>query len=109
MSALLHKLSTAARFWERLRIYFNFWLACILLFHFLAGWPYESIFDRRGESPLPGIFLVGLIANFIYSFAYMLDLLIQRFAAAENWRTLRLVLYWYGMLASGIMMNLVAG
>ena len=65
----------ALRYWELRRLFYNGWLALIVIGHFVAAWPASRVaitFDH-----LLGLFVLAVAANIAYSVVYVADIFIQ--------------------------------
>jgi hypothetical protein len=95
------KLSDAIRFWEVRRIFYNLWLAAIVIFYFFLNWPASrSVLEF---DPLLGLFMLAVLANVAYCAAYPVDVFVQMSGLRETWRSFRWVLFLIGMIFAGIL------
>jgi hypothetical protein len=69
-------LSSAARFWEPRRLFYNFILTTTAIFWIITTWPHFR--SAIALSSLAKLFVLALFANLCYSAAYFADLGIQR-------------------------------
>jgi hypothetical protein len=87
----------AARFWERLRIWYSGILAAIVLAWIVFSWPHF----HRDLGPLFLWLVVFLaIANFCYCAGYAAEIFVQALLPRSFWRRVRWVLWTAGMLLS---------
>jgi len=98
---LREKLSDAIRFWEIRRIFYNLWLAAIVIAYFLANFPGSRSFIQIDN--LLFLFLLAVLANVAYCAAYPVDIFVQMSGMRETWRTIRWVLFTIGMIVAGIL------
>jgi hypothetical protein len=95
------KLSDAIRFWEIRRIFYNLWLASIVVFYFVRYWP-----GSRSVVQLDAVlwlFLMAVLANVAYCAAYPVDVFVQMSGLRATWRSFRWVLLMIGMILAGIL------
>ncbi len=95
------KLSDAIQFWEIRRLFYNLWLAAIVVFYFVLNWPAsKSLLEL---DPLLGLFMMAVLANVAYCAAYPVDVFVQMSALRETWRSVRWILFLIGMVFAGIL------
>ena len=99
--AFREKLSDAIRFWEIRRIFYNLWLAAIVVIYFVMNLPVSKSFIQADA--LMSLFILAVLANVAYCAAYPVDLFVQMSGVREPWRTLRWVLFVIGMVFAGIL------
>jgi hypothetical protein len=98
---LREKLSDAIRFWEFRRIFYNLWLAVIVVVSFAVNWPASKSFLEFDQ--LLWLFILAVLANVAYCAAYPVDVFAQMSGLRETWRSFRWVLFLVGMLFAGIL------
>ena len=96
-------LASAARFWEPWRLAFNAVLLAVFCGWVAASWPHF----RPAMTPLhlAQFAVLGLIANVLYSSAYLVDLAAQGAGFGVQWRNKRWVLWTLGMLLTVLFEN----
>lgn len=90
----------AIRFWEPMRLAYNFILGAIVLIYFGLGYP-----GSKSSLSIDGallVFLLAVIANVAYCAAYPVDLFAQASAFRESWRKRRWILFAIGIFFAGI-------
>jgi len=86
----------AVRYWEPRRIPYNLTLIAIVFIWVIATWPH---FRPALTLTSLGIFTVlGLIANVLYSVAYLIDMVLQTASFRNAWRQRRWVLWLAGLI-----------
>jgi hypothetical protein len=88
-------LSDAIRFWERARPLYNAVLATIVLAFFLAGLPQSK--EALSLDWFLKIFMMAVMANFLYCAAYIPDVCVQLSDLREKWLRLRWGLFIVGL------------
>jgi hypothetical protein len=100
------KLSDAIRFWEVGRIFYNLWLAAIVVIYFVINMPGSKALMQADA--LMSLFILAVLANVAYCAAYPVDVFVQMSGVREIWRTVRWVLFVIGMMFAGILTRWVA-
>jgi hypothetical protein len=100
------KLSDAIRFWEVGRIFYNLWLAAIVVIYFVINLPGSKAFMQADA--LMSLFILAVLANVAYCAAYPVDVFVQMSGVRETWRTVRWALFLLGMMFAGILTRWVA-
>src|SRR6266481_6694916 len=96
-------LADAAHFWEPRRISYNLALIAIVFTWLIATWPH---FRPALTLASLGIFTVlGLIANVLYSVAYLIDMGLQTASFRNAWRQRRWVLWLAGLILAIALTN----
>jgi hypothetical protein len=86
----------AVRYWEPRRIPYNLTLIAIVFIWVIATWPH---FRPALTLTSLGIFTVlGLIANVLYSVAYLIDIVLQTASFRNAWRQRRWLLWLAGLI-----------
>jgi hypothetical protein len=98
---LREKLSDAIRFWEIRRVFYNLWLAAIVVIYFFLYWPGSKA--TLQIEMLFYLFVLAVLANVAYCAAYPVDVFVQMSSIRETWRTLRWILFAIGMIFAGIL------
>jgi hypothetical protein len=101
-------IDSAIRFWELRRIAYNGFLMLIVLTHMVI---------QRGEAEywlffetFLQIFMLSVVANFLYCFAYIIDLPAQYSSYRQQWLQWRWILWVIGMLfAASIATQIMQG
>jgi len=91
----------ALRYWELRRLFYNGWLALIVIGHFVAAWPASRVtitFDH-----LLGLFVLAVAANIAYSVVYVADIFIQLSGFRESRARWRRVLPAVGCAFGGVL------
>ncbi len=96
------RLREAARFWERLRIWYSGVLTLVLLGWLVSSWPH---FRGSVGSLFLWLAIFLVIANVCYCAGYGAELLIQGFVPRTRWRGVRLGLWVAGLLLSVLVEN----
>jgi len=103
-SAPLSKLlADAARFWEPRRIPYNLALVVIVVIWVVATWPHFR--PALTLSTLGILTVLGLIANVLYSVAYLIDIVLQTASFRSGWRRRRWVLWLAGLIFAIVLTN----
>ena len=100
------KLSDAIRFWEIRRIFYNLWLAVVVLTYFFIYWPGSKSLVQLDA--LSSLFILAVLANIAYCAAYPVDVFVQMSGVREIRGKVRWVLYVVGMIFAGILTRWVA-
>ena len=97
------QLTSAARFWEPRRVFYNLVLAAVLGGWIVASWPHF----RPAMTPLhlAQFAVLGLLANVLYCSAYLVDLAVQSVGLASTWTNQRWILWTLGLLLAVLMEN----
>ena len=96
-------LSSSARFWEPRRILYNFFLVATCAIWFAASWPhFRPALHFRYLVPL---LVLGLLANFCYTAAYLIDLPLLRSRVCSFWLHNRWVVWTAGTLFALVLAN----
>ena len=97
------RFADALRFWERQRVLYNLVLIGIVLVWLIATWPhFRPAMHLFRLFQLIGL---GLIANVVYSAAYLADIPMQRSGVAADWRRWRWALWALGTLMAFLITN----
>jgi len=95
-------LTDAIRFWEIGRIVYNFVLVLIVLvtFQYHTAWSYvfENVLDIGVM-----LLLLALLANVLYSVAYIPDVFVQLSSYQDTWRAYRWILFLTGTLIASVL------
>jgi hypothetical protein len=97
------RLRTAARYWEPRRLAYNAILALVCAEWVLATWPHFR--PAFAWATLPPLAALALMANLCYSAAYLVDIPLQRTAAARLWHRARTALFVAGTLFGILLAN----
>src|SRR5215467_8027715 len=95
------KFSDAIRFWEIRRIFYNLWLAAVVLTYFFIYWPQSKSLIQLDE--LSWLFILAVLANVAYCAAYPVDIFVQMSGIREIRGRVRWGLFLIGMLFAGIL------
>jgi Mn2+/Fe2+ NRAMP family transporter len=100
-------LSNALAYWERRRLFYNAVLLVIALFMFLVGQPEtRSLLSFSGAV----VFLMlAVVANVLYSVAYLPDIALQLSNYRDGWLRWRKGLFWFGLVFAGLLTFWVMG
>jgi hypothetical protein len=97
------RLADALRFWERQRLLYNLVLVGVVFVWFVATWPhFRPAMHLFRLFQLIGL---GLIANVLYSAAYLVDILMQRSGVAADRQRWRLQLWVLGTFLAFLLTN----
>ena len=92
MKALRDMSADALRYWEPRRIAYNLLLVAIVIVYFLAGWPHSR--EHVTLDAALSVFVLAVLANFVYCAAYLADIFLQISGFDEQrrrWRTVLLI------------------
>lgn len=93
----------AACFWERGRLVYNAILAAIVLLWILCTWPHFRPALTFGS--LAVISLLALVANLLYTTAYLADFILRAAVPSTSWRRSRQVIFVAGTLFALLLAN----
>ena len=99
-------IASALRFWEPMRIVYNFALALVVYGHFLASTP-ESWNALTVDWGL-GLFFMAVLANIVYCAAYPIDLFVQLSGLKVQWKWGRVFVLVAGTLFGCVIAHFVA-
>ncbi|MFH1008445.1 MAG: hypothetical protein V1800_13245 [Candidatus Latescibacterota bacterium] len=99
-------LSNAIRYWERARRIYNTILFLIVVAVFLWAWPSSSA--ALSWVMLQNLFMLAVMANALYCFAYAVDLFVQLSAFRPGWLQYRWMLFVIGTLFSAMLTRLMS-
>jgi hypothetical protein len=91
----------AIRYWERRRLAYNGVLFLTVVACFLTGMPGSR--SHLDLNLLLVFFVLAVVANVLYSLAYVVDGFVQFSALREPWRRWRWVLFLIGTATAAIM------
>lgn len=94
MTPLSKVISDALRYWEPRRLAYNLLLALITLYHALPALMKDRDIDWLSNAM--GLFVLAVIANILYCFAYIPDILIQLSEFRDKWIKARIGLFLIG-------------
>jgi hypothetical protein len=97
--------SEAIRFWERMRLVYCGILALVVMAYFMKYWP--ASLERLDAEFLMTLFLLAVLANVLYSLAYLPDVFVQMSEFRPAWRRLRWILFAVGMIFAAIVTRFV--
>jgi hypothetical protein len=98
--------SNAIQYWERCRIIYNSVLGLMVLIYFLVELPisWKSVsFDG-----VLGFFLLAVVANILFSLAYLPDIFAQLSVFKDEWRRRRWILFVIGLAVACIITRWVS-
>jgi len=95
--------ASAARFWEPWRIAYNAVLFTVFCVWVVASWPHFR--PALALLPLLQFAVLGLIANVLYSSAYVVDLTVQGAGLSVQWSNKRWMLWTLGLLLAVLLEN----
>ncbi len=98
--------SEALRYWEPRRLVYNGVLLLVVAGCFVAGLPESRA--HVGPNLLIVLFLLAVLANVLYSLAYVVDVFVQRSALREAWLRRRWALFAVGTLAAAALARFAA-
>ena len=99
-------ITDALRHWELRRLFYNAWLAAIVVGHFVAAWPASRLsitFDH-----VLGLFVLAVAANIAYSVVYVADVFIQLSGFRESRARWRRVLFAIGCAFAGVLTHFIS-
>ncbi|HEV3219994.1 MAG TPA: hypothetical protein VGZ48_09495 [Candidatus Acidoferrales bacterium] len=96
--------TNAVRFWERMRLVYNGVLVIIVIAIFGLNYPpsWQALSNQKSTA-LFVFFILAIVANVLYSVAYVPDVILQLSGYRETWLRYRWVLFVVGVLTSGIL------
>ncbi len=105
-ATLRENATDAIGFWERGRIFYNLFLAAIVVTHFLAGYPASKAVLTIDFGL--GLFLLAVVANITYCAAYVVDLFAQASGFRDSWRRYRWLLLLIGTTFAAIITHFIS-
>jgi hypothetical protein len=94
-------LTDAVRYWEVRRIAYNSFLMLVsVAAHFSL---HENHRQKLTIGSLAGLLVLAVIANLLYSAAYIPDIMAQFTAYRQTWKHFRIGLFVFGTLFAGIL------
>jgi hypothetical protein len=99
-------LSDAVRFWEKKRIIYNIGLLLIVVGYFIH-YMLQSAAVISFDSVLM-LFILAVLANVVYSSAYIVDVFLQLTEFAAVWRKRRWILFIIGFIFAAIITRFIA-
>ena len=105
--ALMKEIATEAiRFWERMRLVYCGVLAAVVVYYFVRDWPESG--TRLSVDFLMILFLLVVVANALYTLAYIPDAFVQASAFRPAWRRMRWGLFIVGTAFAAIVTRFIA-
>jgi len=98
--------SEAIRSWERMRLVYCGVLALVVLVHFVGAWP--ASLKRLDVEFLMVLFILAVLANVLYTLAYIPDVFVQLSEFRQAWRRMRWGLFIIGTAFAAIVTRFVA-
>ena len=96
----------ALKYWELLRLVYNAALAAVVARYFVAGLP-DSMHLVELNALLV-LFLLAVVANVLYSVAYLVDVFVQLSVLRPLWLRWRWVLFLIGTATAAILARFIA-
>jgi hypothetical protein len=96
-------LGDAIRFWERNRVVYNLVLMGVVVGWITLTWPHFR--PAMHLFPLFQLIVLGLIANVLYSAAYLVDVPMQSLGIVRHWQLWRWALWGFGTLLAFLLTN----
>ena len=94
-------LTDAVRYWEVRRVAYNVFLVIVsVTAHFSLP---ETQRQNVTLGSVAGLLILAVIANLLYSAAYIPDVVAQLTSYRQTWRKLRTGLFLFGLLFAGIL------
>jgi hypothetical protein len=95
--------TNAVRFWERMRLVYNGVLIIIVITIFGLNYPpsWRALSEQK-TTALFIFFILAVVANVLYSVAYVPDVFLQMSGYRETWLKYRWILFTVGVLTAGI-------
>jgi len=98
--------SNALSYWEPRRLVYNGVLLLVVAGCFVAGMPEAR--SHVGPNLLIVLFLLAVVANVLYSLAYLVDVFVQISSLRAAWLQRRWVLFAVGTLAAAALARFAA-
>lgn len=95
--------SDAIRFWERMRVFYNAGLLLIVVATFLYYSPQSS--EYVDLALLKMMFILAVVANFFYSFAYIADVFFRASDFSVTWERAKWGVFVIGFTFASIITN----
>jgi hypothetical protein len=104
MNDLLEKLKAvttdAIKFWEKCRIIYNIVLGLIVIGFIIYGLINDM--EINFIDAFTSVFILAVIANVLYTTAYIPDLFVQLSDFRDIWRKYRWILFLVGLILAGL-------
>ena len=98
--------SEAIRFWERMRVAYCGVLTVVVLACFAWGWP--GSVEKLDLDTLLSFFLLAVLANVLYTLAYIPDVFVQLSEFRPAWRRARWVVLFIGTAFAVVVTRFIA-
>ncbi|MBN1153691.1 hypothetical protein JXB12_02080 [candidate division KSB1 bacterium] len=98
--------SNAIRYWEKKRIFYNLGLLVIVIIYFIKHLP-KSL-DTITFDWMLIFFVLAVLANVCYSFAYIVDIYLQFSEFSESWKKRRWILFVIGLSLAAVITRFFA-
>ena len=96
--------TSAVRYWERMRLVYNGALAFIVVVIFGMGYPHSwEVLSLQKTDALFLFFILAVVANVLYSVAYVPDIFLQMSGYREAWLRFRWILLVVGFVTAAIL------
>ncbi len=99
-SLFRESLTSAIRYWEKMRLVYNGVL--ILVVGGCFAWNYSALGSKLSVNLFLSIILCGILLNTLYCSAYIVDVLVQMSEFRERWASFRWVLFSVGATFAAI-------
>lgn len=97
--------SEAIRFWEKMRAAYCGVLVGVVLYNFVKALPAsKAILDL---DHILVLFLQAVLANVLYSLAYIVDVFVQYSAYRQTWKRMRWILFLIGTVFAAILTRFI--
>src|SRR5215472_7406845 len=93
-SSVTEAATNGIRYWEPRRLIYNAVLSAVVVVYFIAGWPGSG--EALSVNVILNFFQLAVIANVLYSSAYIPDVFAQLSSLRDAWLRSRWVLFLIG-------------
>jgi hypothetical protein len=105
-SLFRESLTSAIKFWEKMRLVYNAALILVVAACFAVS--YTEAKSRLSWNLLLGLFLLAVLANVLYCTSYIVDVVVQMSGFRERWARYRWVLFSVGVIFAAIVARFIA-
>jgi hypothetical protein len=93
-SSVTEAATNGIRYWEPRRLIYNAVLSAVVVIYFFAGWPVSR--EALSVNVMLNLFQLAVIANVLYSSAYVPDVFVQLSSLRPAWLRSRWLLFLVG-------------